>query len=763
QHSNNNNKSNNNTCLKALTMLLNPGVLVLTSVLALPGVGSTLASWADGKWYDGPKSLNLPVTICKSPLWCPPSEGCAGHEGTCHSAWKPFSGYCYRLIDKSSEFDLAVERCKEHHNSSLVSLTSMAENAFVRQLCGNRFCWLGLRESHDSEVWEWLDGSDASYGSYANWQQGEPNNFGGSDENVALMHFNMKEYKAESSSPDSWESGTWYDVPSIFNLPYVVCEQDLQQQQQQEQQQQQQQNLESRGFESCTAGWRSFGESCYQMLDSASNYADAEQRCKELSSHLVTIGAAAEQRFVKDLCGEQMCWLGLREHSGTELWYWIDETPLAYENWQAGEPNNYGEIDENRVVMNMNIHALAADMRAWKGVDKKRPPKKSLALPGTHNAPWADGKWYDAPSYFNLPVTICKTPSPCFMSRGCTETMPKCEYGWLEFQSSCYKLIDRGSEFKQAVQRCEEQDGGSLVSIESQEENAFVQQLCGNRFCWLGLRENHDSEVWEWLDGSDASFGNYANWQQGEPNNAGGRDENVAVMHFNMKEFKAEEFLNKNWATGAWYDIPKSFNMPKAICQHLSATRVPPGCADKWTPFGDSCYRRLDWHSDAPAAEQRCQGLFSHLVTIGSAAEQAFVKGLCGEHICWLGLREHPDTELWYWIDATPLEYENWEAGEPNNYGGVDENRAVMNMNIRAWQSSRPESRSMSPGLLAGVGSLMLLFTALSAGKQLTAGWRGHLAPLQLEDPMDPISEPMMDMGEARSPNIREPTSPAQE
>lgn len=36
----------------------------------------------------------------------------------------------------------------------------------------------------------------------------------------------------------------------------------------------------------------------------------------------------------------------------TEVWFWIDSTPLAYQNWQTGEPNN-AQGDENRAVMNM--------------------------------------------------------------------------------------------------------------------------------------------------------------------------------------------------------------------------------------------------------------------------------------------------------------------------------------------------------------------------------------------------------------------------
>lgn len=50
--------------------------------------------------------------------------------------------------------------------------------------------------------------------------------------------------------------------------------------------------------------------------------------------------------------------ISLHVHTGaarprTEVWFWIDGTPLAYQNWQVGEPNN-GQGDENRAVMNMN-------------------------------------------------------------------------------------------------------------------------------------------------------------------------------------------------------------------------------------------------------------------------------------------------------------------------------------------------------------------------------------------------------------------------
>ena len=62
---------------------------------------------------------------------------------------------------------------------------------------------------------------------------------------------------------------------------------------------------------------------------------------------------------------------------------------------------------------------------------------------------------------------------------------------------------------------------GHLVSIHTDEEANFVSSLIrgvgDEQFYWIGLRMNCPTCEFEWTDQS--SF-NYANWQEGEPNNA---------------------------------------------------------------------------------------------------------------------------------------------------------------------------------------------------------------------------------------------------
>jgi hypothetical protein len=38
----------------------------------------------------------------------------------------------------------------------------------------------------------------------------------------------------------------------------------------------------------------------------------------------------------------------------------------------------------------------------------------------------------------------------------------------------------------------------------------------------------------------------------------------------------------------------------------------------------------------------------------------------------WLGLNDLVSEGSWIWDDRTPLVYENWDEGEPNDAGGED-------------------------------------------------------------------------------------------
>ena len=75
-----------------------------------------------------------------------------------------------------------------------------------------------------------------------------------------------------------------------------------------------------------------------------------------------------------------------------------------------------------------------------------------------------------------------------------------------------------------------------LVVIRSAAENRFVENLSRGLSVWIGLSEPSGSEEWVWADGVSAGtkgkWSGYTNWDGSEPNNYGGRDEDVTLMNF---------------------------------------------------------------------------------------------------------------------------------------------------------------------------------------------------------------------------------------
>ncbi|XP_057285105.1 C-type lectin domain family 4 member A isoform X1 [Pezoporus wallicus] len=116
----------------------------------------------------------------------------------------------------------------------------------------------------------------------------------------------------------------------------------------------------------CPKGWKRFEGSCYYLSGDMMSWADSEQNCTGMGSHLVVINSEAEQDFlskeVKKPPRRDNHYIGLSAQMGQ--WHWVDQTPfnVTAAFWREGEPSN---PDYEKCVV---IHRTSRALNNWNDI-----------------------------------------------------------------------------------------------------------------------------------------------------------------------------------------------------------------------------------------------------------------------------------------------------------------------------------------------------------------------------------------------------------
>jgi len=147
-----------------------------------------------------------------------------------------------------------------------------------------------------------------------------------------------------------------------------------------------------------------------------------------------------------------------------------------------------------------------------------------------------------------IPQTHLRTPGADRVATPrAPEIPPGLPPGARESGGRWYAYFPEPGSWHSARRRCEEM-GGHLVTIASQEENAFVKSLLGSN-AWIGLTDEGHEGRWEWVTGETVAF---TAWSRGEP--SGGEE--------NYLEMRASDPPSANWN-----DLKGDSNVPGFVCE----------------------------------------------------------------------------------------------------------------------------------------------------------------------------------------------------
>ncbi|XP_049454403.1 macrophage mannose receptor 1b [Epinephelus fuscoguttatus] len=517
----------------------------------------------------------------------------------CKAGWKRHGSYCYFVGTETKTFDEAKEDCKAS-DSYLADVSNGVDNAFLASLVGLRpekYFWLGLSNQRDIDQFVW---TNTDFVKFTHWNSEMP----GFQQGCVAMATGVL-------------AGLW-DLLPCTNKEKYICK-----------------HLAEGAVVTvppptqtppkCEEGWVRVGTRsvCAKFFTGPradeKTWFEARDYCRAIGGDLLSIHSTAEL-----LVGRHgKAWIGLRMADPDTGYTWTDGSPLNFQHWQEGEPNNHNN-DES-----------CAEFRMYHWDER--------------------GSWNDVNcESFNdwlcqIRAGVTPRPPPNNTAVDFNTTAD----GWLVWRGNQYYIKRQTMPFENAREYCQRRHG-DLVSISSRDENTFLWKQISRSYSsyYVGMQVDLDGSFW-WLDGSPVGL---QKWDEDQPD-TNSFHENCVMMTYYMGFWRTCNCGQEH-----------QFICKRSISAPVNTTAAPPpppkgGCPLKWSKFDSKCYsivinRRVTWED----ARRQCITMGGNLVSIPSRRVQAFLITVMAEVSTtdlWIGLNGLKQ-DGFYWTDGKARRYTNW-------------------------------------------------------------------------------------------------------
>ncbi|XP_067869491.1 macrophage mannose receptor 1 [Heterodontus francisci] len=564
-------------------------------------------------------------------LWCATTSNytdgkwglCPVQSSRCNTSWNkdPLTGNCYQINYNSALTWHEARRSCQQQNSDLLSVTELHTQTYLSGLVNymRTPLWIGLSGLDLDSGWQW---SDQNPFRYLNWAPGHPSSE--SDHTCVVMNPSV--------------GAKWETKACSLKLGYI-CQDDIKNTN----------SAKTTPFSvinapiSCPKGWQPFAGYCYILHRDRKTWQQALAACRKEEGDLVSIHNIEEHSFIITQLGylsTDELWLGMNDLKMQMLFEWTDGSPVTFTAWLHHEPSHFDNKREDCVMMRTKIGY------------------------------WADHVCEQQYGY------ICKRKPLPKQPGGQEEVIPVeegCLKGWKRYGTYCYFIGQSAKTFNEASNMCKRQNA-LLVNVQERYEQAFLTSLIGLRpeiYFWIGIKSDTDNKmIFKSVNGETLLF---TNWNINMP----GRKAGCVGMATGK-------------AAGLWgvYDCT---NKAKYICEQWAAGATSPPtmpttpvatCSEGWETYKGSgyCYKVFIKSDQAKKswfeARDFCRYIGGDLLSIHDHSEEGFVwnklVSFMASSPLWIGLYKPRPNGGFIWSDDSPVGYENWNPGEPNQYRGIE-------------------------------------------------------------------------------------------
>ncbi len=223
------------------------------------------------------------------------------------------------------------------------------------------------------------------------------------------------------------------------------------------------------------------------------------------------------------------------------------------------------------------------------------------------------------------------------------------------FNGHVYAVYDVNFSWTSANSHCEKM-GGHLVTINSQEEQQFLEQLIGDRYYWIGASDAANEGVFQWVTGE---LFEYCNWAATQPD-----------------DYKSnQDYAYMNYKEGVWDDEANVINQKTGFI-----VEIEPLTPVKTIEYNGNRYEFYDNDLTWTEAKVYCENMGGHLVTITSSEEQnAIVSEMMSAEYYLIGASDQAEEGVWKWVTGETFDIDFWEVGQPDNTGSCEEWAGIWN------------------------------------------------------------------------------------